>query len=154
MNPARMVARGLSTINALPGTLRGFSLRFDKRATGKSDVAYANIGYQRDGYIEGVLYQLERPDDIAIMDSFEGNPVRYGREVFCVNTAEGVIYAWVYVANKAMLADGLLPERAYLNHLLAGKQWHSAAYHQWLSAHPCIESDKAGSGVDGLIYNV
>ncbi|WP_366057276.1 gamma-glutamylcyclotransferase family protein [Oceanicoccus sp.] len=154
MNPARMGARGLSTINALAGTLEGFSLRFDKRATGKTGVAYANVGYQRDGRVEGVLYQLERPEDIVIMDPFEGNPVRYGREAFCVNTAEGVVHAWVYVANKAMLAKGLLPERAYLNHLLAGKQWHSNTYHQWLSEHICIESDNADSELDGLIYNV
>ncbi|ARN76493.1 hypothetical protein BST96_18415 [Oceanicoccus sagamiensis] len=154
MNPARMGARGLSTVNALAGTLKGFSLRFDKRATGKTGVAYANVGYQRDGKVEGVLYQLERPEDIVIMDPFEGNPVRYGREVFCVDSAQGIIHAWVYVANKALLADDLLPERQYLNHLLAGKAWHSDDYHQWLSAQPCIESERVDSDMNGLIYNV
>ncbi len=154
MNPARMGARGLATSKALAGTLQGFSLRFNKRATGKTGVAYANVGYQRDGRVEGVLYQLQRPEDIVIMDPFEGNPVRYGREAFSINTEQGVIHAWVYVANKALVAEDLLPERAYLNHLLAGKQWHSEEYHRWLRTQPCIESEAPTSDLDGLIYNV
>ena len=92
------------------------------------------------------------------MDPFEGNPVRYSRDVYPVNTRLGVVNAWVYVANKAMLAEGLLPERRYLNHLLAGQQWQSESYHQWLKNHACVEPSGDSASDDnhlhGLIYNV
>jgi gamma-glutamylcyclotransferase (GGCT)/AIG2-like uncharacterized protein YtfP len=153
MNSARMQARGIDFQQVLAGSLNGYSLRFDKRASGKDRVAYANIGYQPEGCVEGVLYQLSNPDDIVIMDPFEGSPVRYSREVFSIDTVQGIINAWVYVANKALLAEGLLPERRYLDHLLAGRQWHSTAYQQWLKNHPCIEQEACESP-DGLIYNV
>lgn len=159
MNPARMEARGVPFSEVLAGQLVSFELCFNKRASGKQGVAYANIGYAKRGQVEGVLYCLQQASQIKRMDPFEGNPVRYSREVFVVNTARGPINAWVYVANAAMLAEGLLPERNYLNHLLAGAQWHSAKYQNWLRDHPCIDSlDSVGpasvSSADGLIYNV
>lgn len=158
MNPGRMRARGVAFNKAIAGCLQGYCLRFDKRASGKQNVAYANIAYARNSSVEGVLYRLERPEDIAIMDPFEGNPVRYSREVFVVNSDVGPVNAWIYVANKAMLAEGLLPERQYLNHLIAGSRWHTPAYQQWLLNHPCIEQgDDQEEGADsenGLIFNV
>jgi gamma-glutamylcyclotransferase (GGCT)/AIG2-like uncharacterized protein YtfP len=157
MNPARMRARGIDFKNLMTGRLEGYELRFNKRATGKQNVAYANIAYCPNRCVEGVLYQLERADDIALMDPFEGNPVRYSREVYRIHSAQGLINAWVYVANRAMLAQGLLPERQYLNHLIAGGNYHSEAYNQWLQNHPCIDTDVSfalSGSVDGLKYNV
>jgi gamma-glutamylcyclotransferase (GGCT)/AIG2-like uncharacterized protein YtfP len=158
MNPARMQARGLAFVESTGGQLTGFALRFNKRATGKSQVAYANIVYAPQGCVEGVLYRLAQAADIQLMDPFEGNPVRYSREVFVVSSMSGPINAWVYVANPAMIADGLLPERRYLEHLQAGRQWHSPAYQQWLSSHPAIEQDVIGDAPsdrrDGLLHNV
>ena len=155
MNPARMRARGIAFEQCAAGTLSGFQLCFNKRASGKHNVAYANIAYARHARVEGVLYQLKCPEDISLMDPFEGNPVRYGREVYTVATAGGGINAWVYIANRALLATGLLPERRYLNHLLAGREFHSAGYHRWLQNQPCLESEVAAdSDIEGLKYNV
>ncbi len=155
MNPVRMQARGIAFNRSLAGMLPGFQLCFNKRASGKDNVAYANIAYARGGRVEGGLYQLHKPDDIKLMDPFEGNPIRYSREVYAIDTAEGTINAWVYVANRALLGTGLLPERRYLDHLLAGREFHSDEYHQWLQNHPCIASESALDGhVDGLIHNV
>jgi gamma-glutamylcyclotransferase (GGCT)/AIG2-like uncharacterized protein YtfP len=153
MNPARMRARGIDFIDQRAGRLPGFKLCFNKRASGKQNIAYANIGYQRDGAVEGVLYGLQRPDDIAVMDPFEGSPVRYSREVYSVTTVEGAVNAWVYVANAAMLAEGLLPEQNYLNHLLAGREWLSDDYYCWLSAQASVTT-ATNSELDGLLHNV
>ncbi len=154
MNSSRMRARGIAFQRSMAGKLVGFELRFDKRASGKAHVAYANIGYACNGSVEGVLYKLQCPNDIQLMDPFEGNPVRYGREVYSIETTMGIINAWVYVANRAMLAPGLLPERRYLNHLIAGREFHSEDYSQWLQNHPCIETgDELENSIDGLIYN-
>ncbi len=156
MNPERMKARGIAFVRAIKGTLPGFSLCFNKRAMGKENVAYANIMYNKCEQVEGVLYQLSRAEDICLMDPFEGNPIRYSREVFKVATDEGFINSWVYVANSAMIAEGLLPEKMYLNHLLKGKPWQSEKYHQWLQQHAFIDNSHAAenSEMNGLTHNV
>ena len=107
MNPARMRSRGLQFDEALAGQLRGFALCFNKRAHDRPERSYANIRYQRDGVVEGVLYRLSHADEIRKMDPFEGTPIFYSRERMPVITAQGVIAAWVYVANPAMREEGL-----------------------------------------------
>lgn len=151
MNPARVKARGIAYQKSCSGQLEHYQLSFNKRATGKSGVAYANIDYVQGRVVEGVLYRLASAEHIELMDPFEGHPVRYRREVLLIQTAQGAERAWVYLANPAVIASNLLPERAYLNHLLAGKGWYSDDYFQWLSSHDCIEGGVAG--VNGLISN-
>ena len=69
MNPARMQARGLSVVEALPGRLPGYGLCFNKRAMDRAPGrAYANIRHQRDAVVEGVLYRLQDADEIAKLD--------------------------------------------------------------------------------------
>ncbi len=138
MNPARMQARGLSVSEVLPGRLPGYGLCFDKRAADRAPGrAYANICYQRDGVVEGVLYRLQGADEIAKLDHFEGTPVYYSRERMPIVTAAGVQAAWVYIANPAFRQAGLLPSADYLAHLLAGREWLPEAYWDALAAHPC-----------------
>jgi len=151
-----MKARGIGFKTLFAGTMSGFQLRFNKQAVGKEGVAYANIAYHPASRVEGVLYELNCPKDIGLMDKYEGNPYRYSRDVFQLSSSKGTINAWVYVANKAMLKDGLLPEKLYLDHLLGGREWHSENYYQWLVNHPSIDNDCKGapSSVNGLIYNV
>lgn len=141
MNPQRMLARGVASSMALPGTLRGFELCFDKRALGRPRVAHANIRHCPGDVVEGVLYQLMDPVDIERLDRFEGTPVRYSREVYVIDSPMGEISAWVYVGNRAMLAADLLPERDYLEHLLAAKSWISPRYFQRLAGQRCIDVD-------------
>lgn len=136
MNPARMQARGLIVHEALPGRLPGFALCFNKRAVDRPGCAYANIRHQRDGVVEGVLYRLAAQEEIAKLDPFEGTPVYYSRERLPILSARGVQPAWVYIANPVFREDGLLPARDYLEHLLAGREFLSAAYWSTLAAWP------------------
>jgi gamma-glutamylcyclotransferase len=153
MNPARVKARGIAYLKVRSGRLVDYQLSFNKRATGKSGVAYANLNHARDSVVEGVLYRLEKAAHIELMDPFEGHPVRYRRELLTIQTSQGDELAWVYLANPAVIASKLLPERAYLNHLLAGKAWYSDDYYQWLLSHDCIESGVSEVSVNGLINN-
>lgn len=136
MNPARMRARGLSVGEAMAGRLPGYALCFNKRAVDRPGCAYANIRHQRDGVVEGVLYRLSTLDEIAKLDPFEGTPVYYSRERLPILSARGVQPAWVYIANPVFREDGLLPARDYLEHLLAGREFLSAAYWSTLAAWP------------------
>ena len=152
MNPARARARGLPIAEIRAARLSDFRLVFNKRAHGKCGVAYANIAHAPGECAEGVAYALEDPAAIAVMDPFEGAPVRYSREVFRLETDAGPVAAWVYVANRAWIESGLLPERPYLEHLLAGADYLSPGYRSRIAAHPCLEVALPGH-VQGLLHN-
>lgn len=150
MNPDRMTARGVTFQRFLAGRLSGFGLRFDKRSGHRDEVGHANIAYTRHGEVQGVLYHLQSPTDIVLLDVYEGSPIGYSREVFSIETDEGPVHAWVYVANRAVIDSSLLPEQRYLNHLLAARELYSEEYHQWLLQHPVVESDR---GSDTVAFN-
>ncbi|WP_339488367.1 gamma-glutamylcyclotransferase family protein [Pseudomonas sp. EL_65y_Pfl2_R95] len=136
MNPARMQVRGLDVKEARAGQLKGFSLRFNKRAATAAGHAFANIAYQPGSVVEGVLYRLADGEQISKLDPFEGTPVLYSREPMLVSSEQGDIAAWVYIANPAFREEGLLPSREYLEHLLLGREFLSEAYWAALSAAP------------------
>ena len=145
MNADRMAARGLSVERALSGTIDNLGLAFNKLAADAPHRSYANVIYAPQQRVEGVLYELSQTSEIFKMDPFEGAPRLYSREIYSVITVEGPIAAWVYVANRAMLKEGLMPERWYLEHLLAGKDYLSDDYYQKLTRVPCVDdvpSDK------------
>lgn len=153
MNPARMRARGLDFEQRCAGVLPGFQMRFNKAAAGKSGVAYANIVYQPQLQVEGVLYKLNDHSAISLMDHYEGSPVRYSREVFSIGTGRDFVDAWVYIANPKMLDEQLLPERRYLQHLLSAEDLLSEPYYRWLENQPCLENDDELCFEKGLRVN-
>ena len=132
MNPERVLERGLVTRDKIGATLSGFKMLFNKRSAGIPGVGHANIEYDRQCVVEGVLYELGSSQEILKMDPFERAPVNYGRDRVSVETAEGERWAWTYFANEALLQDNLLPEREYLDHLLKGKLYLSDSYYNYL----------------------
>jgi len=47
--------------------------------------------------------------------------------------------ATVYVANDEYVAEGLMPTRDYLSHLLKGSDLLSEEYRKWLASHQTID---------------
>ncbi len=139
MNPARVEARGLRVLRVEAAWLPGFRLAFDKHSAAHQGAGHANIAFDRNGLVEGVLYRLADTDEIAKMDRFESAPVNYSREAMVVRTAAGKVASWTYVANPAVLRPGLKPPRSYLNHLLAGEPYLSRAYFRTLAGWECLE---------------
>ncbi len=152
MNPARMHARGLLFSSAETARLEGYTLCFNKAAHNNPGVAYANVLPTHGGCVEGVLYRLGDVAAIAQMDHYEGTPVRYSRETLTVHTAAGSQRAWVYLANPAYIRRGLLPQSRYLQHLLAGAEFLSPSYLEWLRSQPC-HAVTEGCAQRGLQYN-
>ncbi|MBZ9557400.1 MULTISPECIES: gamma-glutamylcyclotransferase family protein [Modicisalibacter] len=138
MNVARVDARIGETRRALPGVLEDYALRFDKvsRIPG---IAHANVAYQPGCRVEGALFELMEPAQIELMDPFEGVPRDYQRQSRIVQTAEGPIEAWVYIALPERTRVALRPAREYLDHLLAGKPFLSEAYHARLAEVDAVE---------------
>ena len=146
MNRARMAARGLTVLETLPGKLGGMTLRFNKRARRPPHCACANVCWSPGSVVEGVLYRLADEGQITLMDPFEGAPRYYSRERFPIQTAQETVYAWVYVANPAVIDDSVLPQRWYLDHLLAGEPYLSDSYLRFLREVRCDENNGAGWG--------
>ncbi|MDR9440755.1 MAG: gamma-glutamylcyclotransferase family protein [Halomonas sp.] len=133
MNPDRVTARIGPTRRVLAGVLHDHALRFDK-ASRVAGIAHANVVPWQGERVEGALFELEHPGQIRQMDPFEGYPREYDRHRLSVVTREGTIEAWVYIAAPGTTAEALRPAREYLEHLLAGESFLSAAYHARLSA--------------------
>lgn len=153
MNPARMRSRGVDFVHAEGAVLPGFGLVFDKRAGNRHDAGHANIRWAPGQRVHGVLYWLAEPGHIARMDVFERAPINYSREVFLLQTAAapaaarpldaataGAVPAWVYVANRGAIREGLRPEPDYLAHLLAGEAFLPADYVEALRATECLRT--------------
>lgn len=147
MNANRMIERGLRFERALSGRITGLRLAFNKRAADAPHRSYANVIYAPQERVEGVLYQLSSMDEIIKMDPFEGSPRLYSREIYLIDTDEGPIAAWVYVANRSMITENLKPERWYLEHLLAGKPYLTEGYYQLLAETACL--DDVDLGISG-----
>lgn len=155
MNPARMQARGLSYVRFEAGRLPACTLQFNKRAHNKSGVGYANVCHEPGGEVQGVLYELAESTNIAMMDVFEGTPVRYSRELFEIATVSGNYWAWVYVANPAYIDNTLAVEENYLNHLLSAGELLSEDYRERLRTRVrVIASSPSVDGEQGLRFNV
>jgi hypothetical protein len=158
MNPERVRARGIRFSHAGGARIAGFALAFDKSSTAHAGLGHANLRFAPGSWVEGVLYWLESPEEIAKMDRFESTPVNYSREVVrvevlhadvpaayhdstrIVDGASRLVETWTYFANPAVRRPDLLPPRSYLNHLLAGRPFLSPAYFDTLASWPCDES--------------
>ncbi len=140
MNPERMAKRALQVVDLCPGWLDGFGLRFNKRSRHDALLACANIVYAKGERVEGVLYRLADHLEIAKLDPFEGTPYMYSREMFPVQTEAGVIPAWTYIANPAVIDNNILPARWYVEHLLAGREFLTQEYLQRIDETRCREN--------------
>ncbi len=144
MNPRRVTERGLDYCWARSGWLDDMGLRFNKRSRHNPEWACANVVHSPGERVEGVLYRLAGEDQILHMDPFEGTPVYYSRERLVVQTGDGPIKSWVYIANPSVVAEDVLPLRWYLGQLLEGREYLSSDYYEWLRATECHPDESEG----------
>ncbi len=138
MNSSRVRGRRMQFDEHAAGSLHDYRLAFNKRSVKFPGAASANVAIQEGAVTEGVLYRLQHPGQIEMMDPFEGYPLRYDRIALPIVTREKVVEAWVYIANAAFVAEGLQPARWYLEHLLAGKDFLSTSYYEQLTTVECL----------------
>ena len=133
MNRLRVEKRKMQFDLHFGGVLEGYRLAFNKRSVAFPGAASANVMPAAESRVEGVLYRLRAPVEIEVMDVFEGHPERYRREQLPVICHEGVVPAWVYIANDEFVAHGLKPMGWYLEHLLLGRPHLSEPYYEELA---------------------
>lgn len=94
---------------------------------------YANVIENPDSIVQGALYVIPE-DGLKKLDTCEGFPDHYYREVLPVTCANGaVVEAIVYIAALDKQEDNLLPSDTYLNHLLKGVDIMTDEYFQKLA---------------------
>ena len=123
----RMKEREVEFVSYQRAILENYTLRFNKYSY-KTGCGVANIETKEGDYVEGVLYELENPEEgISRLDYFEGffceNCLQnhYLRRIMKVKTNDGrEVEAYVYVANPIHVDNSLKPSLEYLRHLLSG----------------------------------
>ena len=123
--------KGVAVVSRRRAVLRGYRLLFNKKSLRErlpSSIGFANINENPDGSVEGVLYELAGDMDLERLDASERYPSHYTRLRIVVEVDGENEECWVYQAQPEMTADGLVPSRNYLNHILAGREFLSAQY--------------------------
>lgn len=136
MDFKRLEERGVSFELIGLGILEGYALKFNKVASKRSGAGYANIVQQKGSRVEGLLFSIAK---IEQLDRFEGYPTHYKKEALKIHHSNNVVEATVYVAAADWVSDDLMPERVYLNRLLAAKDFFSEAYFDFLESTKTID---------------
>ena len=139
MNPQRVRQRKTQFAHHQAGALVDYKLVFNKRSVKHPGAASANVMAEPGARTEGVVYKLSEPQQIEMMDPYEGYPIRYDRLILPIRCQREICDAWVYIANPAYISAGLKPARWYLNHLLAGASFLPASYVDQLQTIECLE---------------
>ncbi len=129
-DPEVLDRKGVAVATSRRAVLRGFRLLFNKKSLRErlpGAIGYANINECRDGVVEGALYELDEAA-LTSLDESERYPSHYTRIRVVVEVDGGCEGCWAYQAQPDKMADGLVPSRDYLDHILAGRAFLSAPY--------------------------
>ena len=140
MDQDRMEERGIKIISAKSGIAKNCNLVFNKIAFFNDFIGYANIEFEANMFVEGVIYAIE-DDDVKKLDKAEGYPNHYNKWKLKIETQNGEIEeCFTYIANPIRTRAGLKPTRDYLNHLLEGKDFLSNKYYKKLTSTICFDA--------------
>ena len=128
MNAVRVSERRLQYDQVSSARLDGFALRFNKRSRKSPVSGRANIVQEAGSAVFGVLYRLVQPNEIVKMDRFEHAPIDYRRLIVEVVANDHAVASWTYFANDRVVDNSLVPQRSYLIHLLAGREYLPEEY--------------------------
>jgi gamma-glutamylcyclotransferase (GGCT)/AIG2-like uncharacterized protein YtfP len=137
MDAARMKERKINYSSRQFALLPDYKLVFNKKAK-DGDYSFANIVQQSGEKVEGIIYELPETE-LSKLDYFEGYPFQYKRIDIIVQMNNRQIRAVTYIAQPDKTAEGLLPKKDYLTHLLAGKDLLSESYVEFLKKVPTLK---------------
>lgn len=136
MDFKRLEERGIFFEFIGVGILENYELQFNKIAKNKTGIGYANVVKKQGSKVEGILFSI---DNIQILDRYEGFPEHYLKENLTICFLNDLIEATVYVAAPDKIVPNLMPEKAYLNRLLAAKEYLSHEYFDFLDSTKTID---------------
>lgn len=125
-----MAKKGVEYTSMSRGTLSGYRLLFNKMALRErlpDGIGFANINRDATGTVEGIVYEIV-DEHLQGLDEAERYPDHYARITVSVETESGIQKCQTYQARADKIADGLVPSRNYVNHILAGRDFLSRQY--------------------------
>ena len=132
MDKKRMEIRTHESSDRQKGIMEDWKLVFNKIKRERKGSGYANIVPEYGSIVEGIIYKVSE-DAIRILDKWEGVPIAYHKKTMLVeNINKESVNCIVYIANHSRTNNSLKPEKKYLNHLLAGKEFLSEEYYSEL----------------------
>lgn len=139
MNLTALRAKGVEPLHSAAAELRGWRLCFNVRHWFRHEGGVANIepADTPNERVLGVVHLCE-DEHVPRLDALEAYGVGYDRHPVTVETSEGPVVALTYQGLPAVLDDGCLPTRRYINILLRGAKEAGLdpSYRAWLEAHP------------------
>lgn len=129
-NPAVMDQKGIHFTARQRASLHGYRLLFNKRSLREGlpeNIGFANVEEDGEGTVEGILYDLG-VGSLEILDETERHLSHYDRIRVVVEADSGSEECWTYKARPEVIAEGLLPSRNYINHILTGQEFLSKQY--------------------------
>ena len=123
--------RGVSFEFIGMGILENYELKFNKLASNKKGVGYANVVGSNGSKVEGLLFSI---DNIERLDKYEGFPNHYKKEILEIYHSGTLVRAIVYIAVNDRISINLKPEESYLNSLLSAKDYLSHEYYKFLKS--------------------
>lgn len=124
LDEKRMISRGVNFKSKEKGILKGYRFTINKISQKNPNIGFANIIKDENSEVEGILYSVDMGDILAL-DTYEGAPKHYRREVLTVNNEQVI----VYIANESWISvDELYTTEEYKNHILEGKDFLSEKY--------------------------
>ena len=131
MNLRRLEERVGKNIVRLAGKalLKDYELKFNKLKSDESGAA--NVMQNRYSNVEGLLYEFDPSNSTFLekLDRYEGVRSKdYIRKLMGVEIDGIEVLAYVYVAHRDKIEDGILPSKEYLAHLLCAKDYLSESY--------------------------
>lgn len=133
-NPDMMEKKGVPFTARERAVLRGYRLRFNKMSLRErlpNVIGFANIDECPDSKVQGILYDIAA-EGLPVLDASERYPDHYDRIEVVVDIELGSETCWVYKAQPDKVAEGLVPSRNYLNHILAGREFLTQQYFEAL----------------------
>ena len=135
----RLVPAGVAAGERIAGRLDGWRLAFNKSAREPAGSGAGNIVAAEGASVFGTLNRLPAAG-FTVLDRYEGVATgHYQRRTVAVIRLDtgGVLEAITYVA--LLTGQDLKPTRAYLGHLLAGRDLLPADYVRQLAATPTVD---------------
>ncbi len=119
----RMRFRVSTAIAVAIGFVERRQIRFHKRSNDGSAKADAVVSAVPSDRVWGVVYRLSR-DEKPELDRHEFLGVGYDEELVAVNTENGSVEAWMYVARRDAIDDTLRPYSWYRDYVIVGARQH------------------------------
>jgi gamma-glutamylcyclotransferase len=130
MSISRIIKRGISPSTGNVGILKGWELKFNKKASA-GDWSFANIMENKESSVEGIVFGITE-EELKLLDKFEGAPKHYRREKVNVLSRGELVECITYIAQEEHIKEGLFPTEEYLGFLIDGASRLSPEYQKMI----------------------